>query len=70
MELELEYVLWNVIIWWPPLFMCPEHILSSWPAIKLYLIYQDNDNTAKIIWRFVKYQKDELQGNTKIQLSS
>jgi hypothetical protein len=70
LEMEYEDVLRLVVTRWLSLSRCLEHVLSSWPPIKLYFIQQGEEQINKVIWSFVQHQEGELQGDTKVRLSS
>lgn len=61
LELEYENIIRHVITRWLSLHKALEKIVNAWSAIKLYFLQQGEENTHKIIWKFVRHTEDEIQ---------
>ena len=61
LELEYDNIIRHVITRWLSLHKALDKIVNAWSAIKLYFLQQGEEDTHKIIWKFVKDSEDEIR---------
>ena len=61
-------VLRHVVTRWLSLFAAVDKLLVCRPAIKLYFVKKGEHECPKVIWDFVKYDRDELSDDAGAEL--
>ena len=69
LEMNPDGVLRHVVTRWLSLFAAVDKLLVCWPAIKLYFVNKGEHECPKVIWDFVKYDRDELSDDAGAELS-